>query len=62
MKPRILKLAHDDPEAEFRFEIEWMVSMTEVQRMNLMLERSADLLKLVRHHEDPTLPRLFKRP
>lgn len=62
MKPRILKLAADDPQAEFDFEIEWMVSMTEAQRMKLMLERSADLLKLVRHHEGPALPRLFKRP
>jgi len=62
MKPRILKLAVDDPKAEFDFEIEWMVSMTEEQRMKLMLDGSRILLDLMRKHDPSPEPRVFKRP
>ena len=62
MKPRILKLDHDDPEAEFRFEIEWMVSMTEAQRMKLMLEGSRILRECMRQNGRSVVPRVLKRP
>lgn len=62
MKPRILKLDYDDPEAELRFEVEWMLSMTEEQRMKLVLEGSRILRESMRQNGRPVVSRVFKRP
>jgi hypothetical protein len=58
----ILKLAKDDPQREFEFEVEYMLSLTTRQRFDMMHRASRRLMKtLIRHgHRRPT--EIIKRP
>lgn len=44
-KTRILKLVHDDPEREFEFELEYLMSLTTQQRYKMMFERSREMME-----------------
>jgi hypothetical protein len=58
---RVLKLADDDPEAERRFELDFLLSLTRDERVALMLERSRILREQMRPHERPDAAGVFKR-
>ncbi len=61
-KTRILVLDHDDPEREFEFELDWLMSLTTQQRFEMMLKRSNEIKEmLIRHgHRKPV--EIIKRP
>jgi hypothetical protein len=58
----ILKLAKDDPEREFEFELEYMLSLTTQQRFEMMHNASQRVMEtLIRHgHRKPV--EIVKRP
>ncbi len=48
-KTRILVLDKHDPEREFEFELDWLMSLTSKQRYEMMLRLSTDALKRMIH-------------
>jgi hypothetical protein len=62
MSCMILKLAKDDPQREFEFELEYMLSLTTAQRTEMMERGSQEVMEtLIRYgHRRPF--EIIKRP
>lgn len=58
----ILEVRGDDEDRETRFELDFLASLTEEQRFDLMIERSEEMARtLIRHgHRKPL--EIVKRP
>ncbi len=47
---RILQLDYDDPQREFEFDLDYLLSLTSAERYRLMLKRSRDAIeRMIRH-------------
>jgi hypothetical protein len=46
----ILKLAGHDEPREIDFELDWLATLSEAQRFELMLARSAEMLRMLERH------------
>ncbi len=57
----VLKLGGDDPDRELEFEIDFLLSLSCEQRVELMLARSELLRDKMRRHEHPDAARVLKR-
>ena len=62
MPAMLLKLAKDDPQREFEFELDYLLSLTTRQRFEMMERASRQvMLTLIRHgHRRPS--EIVKRP
>jgi len=49
-KPQVLKLAADDEEKELEFELDYLSSLTFEERLNMMREKSREMLKQMIDH------------
>jgi len=49
-KPRILKLSADDEEKELEFELDYLSSLTFEERLQMMREKSREMLKQMIDH------------
>ena len=49
-KQRVLKLAVDDEEKEFEFELEYLSSLTFEERVQMMRKKSREMLKQMIDH------------
>ena len=49
-KPRILKLSRDDEEKELEFELDYLASLTFEERLQMMREKSREMLKQMIDH------------
>jgi hypothetical protein len=58
----VLKLAHDDPQREFEFELAYLMSLTSQQRYALMLRRSMDTMERMIRHGYLQPVEIVKRP
>jgi len=57
-KTHILRLAEHDVGRELDFELDWLATLTEAQRFNLMFAKSAEILRLLEqngHRESDTI-------
>lgn len=61
MGTRILKLADHDEEAENRFHLEYLRSLTREQRVQLVIERSRMMLEMLARDGHPIVPGITKR-
>lgn len=62
MVTRILKLEDHDEDREIRFELDYLASLTEEDRVRLALERSRMLLEMLARDGHPVVPSITKRP
>lgn len=62
MGTRILKLEDHDEDREVRFELDYLASLTEADRVRRALERSRLLLEMLARHGHPVVPSITKRP
>ncbi len=59
---RKMKLALDDPQREFEFDLDYLLSLTSAERYAIMLRRSTDALeRMIRHGYLPATE-IIKRP
>jgi hypothetical protein len=49
-KPRVLKLSADDEEKELEFELDYLSSLTFEERLQMMREKSREMLKQMIDH------------
>ncbi len=47
---RVLKLDQDDPAREFKFDLDYLLSLTSAERYEMMLRRSSDAVERMIHH------------
>ncbi len=59
---RILKLDHDDEERELAFELDFQLSLTTQQRVEMMLQRSDEIKRMLIQHGHRKPIEITKRP
>ncbi|TAK59712.1 MAG: hypothetical protein EPO24_07425 [Bacteroidetes bacterium] len=60
-KQSMLILSEDDPEAEDRFEMEFMLSLTPVQRYKMMSKLFRQGQRMLKKNDNKKTPSLFAR-
>jgi len=58
----ILKLDHDDPEREMRFEIDYLLSLSVQDRFRMMIQRSDEMKRTLLRHGHRRPSEIVKRP
>jgi len=61
MAGKILRLADHEESRETEFEIDYLLSLTVEQRVQLVLERSRLLLEMLASNGHPVVPGIIKR-
>lgn len=59
---KILKLEHDNPSLESRFDLDFLLSLSSAERYTLMLRRSTDALERMIRHGYLKPVEIIKRP
>ena len=57
----ILKVTEPDEQREVDFELDWLATLTEAQRFELMLERSRLLQQMLVQHGHREAPAIIRR-
>ncbi len=61
-KTRVLILDHDDPEREFEFELEYLMSLTTQQLFDKMIRRSNEIKEMLIQNGYRESVAIIKRP
>ncbi len=57
----VLKLGKDDEQQEIEFELEYLTSLTTKQRFEMMIQKSREMLSLLRRNEHRKSTQIIKR-
>jgi hypothetical protein len=58
----ILKLDQNDEDAEIEFELDWLMSLSTVERFDLMFAKSAEMIRMLEQHGHREPDSVVKRP
>lgn len=57
----ILKLDKDDPQREIDFELDYLISLTTRQRFEMMIQKSREMVQLLRRNGHRKTTEIIKR-